>query len=170
LAFERRELWLEAIAQYEAALQTDATLEYAIEGLARSRARRDLEVKILNLLENPRLLFDDAVLNDAQSLRAEAARIDPRGAQLAQQLADLDRLIAAATAPLPVQLVSDGLTNVTVYRVGTLGTFTATQIDLRPGNYTAVGSRNGYRDVRKSFTVLPGRELDPVDVICVEPI
>ena len=57
LAFEARELWLQAIAQYEAALATDSTLEYANEGLERSRARRDLELKILNLLENPRLQY-----------------------------------------------------------------------------------------------------------------
>jgi hypothetical protein len=33
-----------------------------------------------------------------------------------------------------------------------------------------VGSRNGYRDVRKSFTVLPGRDAGPIEVICMEPI
>lgn len=170
LAFERRELWAEAIAQYEAALKTDPTLEYALEGLERSRLRRDLEVKVLNLLDNPRLLFEDAVLEDAQILRAQAAEVQPRGAQIDEQLARLDALLAAATRKHPVALVSDGFTSVTVFRLGALGMFTSTEIHLRPGTYTAIGSRNGYRDVRKSFTVLPGRDAGLIEIICQEPI
>ena len=170
LAFERRELWSEAIAQYEAALATDSTLEYAIEGLARSRARRDLEVKALNLLDNPRLLFDDTVLADARALREELAAAQPRGARIDMQLAQFDRLIAAATTELPVALVSDGLTSISLFRVGTIGTVNQTEIRLRPGTYTAIGSRNGYRDVRETFTVLPGRDIGPIEIICREPI
>ena len=34
-----------------------------------------------------------------------------------------------------------------------------TSVELRPGTYTAIGSRDGYRDVRQTFTVRPGREL-----------
>ncbi len=170
LAFERRELWAEAIDQYEAALATDPTLEYAIDGLERSRARRDLELKVLNLLENPRLLFDDSVLAEASVLREQAATVQPRGAQIDDQLARLDALLDAATREYPVALVSDGLTNITVYRLGTIGTFVSTEVSLRPGNYTAIGSRNGFRDVRRSFTVLPGRDPGPIEIICTEPI
>lgn len=170
LAFERRELWDDAIAQYEAALATDATLEYAIEGLERSRARRDLELKLLNLLDNPRLLFEDSVLSDARTLRVEAAAVEPRGARIDDQLAQLDNLIAAATREYPIAIVSDGLTNITLFRIGALGAFMSTEINLRPGNYTAVGSRNGFRDVRTSFTVLPGADPGPIEIICREPI
>jgi len=170
LAFERRELWNDAIAQYEAALETDPTLEYAIEGLERSRARRDIEVKVLNLLDNPRLLFDDAVLADAFVLRDEVAAVEPRGERIDEQLARLDRLLEAATREYPVALVSDGLTEITVFRVGAIGTFVSTEVKLRPGTYTAVGSRNGYRDVRRSFTVLPGEVLEPIKIVCEEPI
>jgi tetratricopeptide (TPR) repeat protein len=170
LAFERRELWSQAIEQYESALATDPTLEYAIAGLERARARRDLEVKLLNLIDNPRLLLDDVVLADAQRLRAQADGIESKGEQITDQLARLDRLLTLATTPQPVVLRSDALTQVTVYRVGTIGSFTETEIALRPGDYTAVGSRDGYRDVRRSFSVLPGERLDPIEIICVEPI
>jgi tetratricopeptide (TPR) repeat protein len=170
LALERRELWSQAIELYESALATDPTLEYAQTGLERARARRDLEVKILNLIDNPRLLFDDRVLADAQHLREQAEAVDQKGARLGEQLAKLDRLLELATTPLPVVLHSDALTQVTVYRVGTIGSFTETQIALRPGEYTAIGSRNGYRDVRRQFTVVPGEPLPPIEVVCVEPI
>jgi hypothetical protein len=57
-----------------------------------------------------------------------------------------------------------------VYRVGDLGSFTTTEIDLKPGSYTAVGQRRGYFDVRQTFNVLPGNETGPVTIICSERI
>jgi hypothetical protein len=82
----------------------------------------------------------------------------------------LTRLATLASTPIKVELRSDQLTEVTLFRVGTLGAFTAKEVELRPGTYTAVGSRNGYRDVRQTFTVVPGRELPPINVVCVEAI
>ena len=170
LAFERRERWSQAIAQYEAALATDATLAFAKTGLARATARADLDAKLAYLLENPMLLFDDAVLEDARKLRDQAAALPEPGPRLAEQSAELERLLQLAATPLKVELRSDQLTSVTVYRVGALGSFAVKEIELRPGTYTAIGSRDGYRDVRQTFTVLPDRALPPIDVVCSEPI
>ena len=170
LAFERRELWDRAIEQYQAALATDSTLAFAQTGLERARARQGLEAKLLNLIDNPRLLFSDSVLAAAQSLLKDAKAETEQGPRLKDQITKLERLVQLATTPVAVQLRSDALTEVTLYRVGALGTFSAKTVELRPGTYTVVGSRNGYRDVRQTFTVLPGRTLSPVSVICVEPI
>jgi tetratricopeptide (TPR) repeat protein len=170
LAFERRELWPQAIAQYRAALETDPDLQFAIAGLERSEARLSLEAKLTHLIDNPTLLFSDTVLADSRKLLVEATALEERGPRLTEQIDKLDRLVALAAAPITVELRSDQLTEVTLYRMGPLGVFTTRQVELRPGTYTAIGSRNGYRDVRQSFTVVPGRELPPISVICVEPI
>lgn len=169
-AFERRELWAQAIEQYERALATDATLVFAQEGLERARRRADLDSKLSNLLANPNLLFDDRVLADAENLLADARTITEPGARLTEQTGELARLLKLASTPIQVELQSDELTEVTVYRVGPLGSFAQTTLELRPGTYTAVGSRDGFRDVRETFTVLPGRPLAPIRVACVEPI
>jgi tetratricopeptide (TPR) repeat protein len=169
-AFERRELWPQAIEQYEAAIETDATLVFAQEGLERARYRADLDSKLAHLLANPSLLFDDAVLRDAGEMLDEAGLIDVPGPRLTEQTAELARLVRLASTPVEVELQSDDMTEVMVYRVGPLGTFAQRTIEVRPGTYTAVGSRDGYRDVRQTFTVLPGRGIDPVRVECVEPI
>lgn len=170
LAFERRELWDQAIDRYEAALQTDPTLEFAISGLERARARADLDSKLQNLIENANLLLTDTVLTDAQALLDQARPLTDSGDRIAEQVSRLGKLIEVASTPVTVQLRSDGLTEVTVYRLGPLGGFLMKEVDLRPGTYTAVGSRRGYRDVRTTFTVLPGREPPAVDVVCIEPI
>jgi tetratricopeptide (TPR) repeat protein len=170
LAFERRELWDQAIAQYRGALEGDPNLVFAKEGLERSEVRAGLDAKLRNLIDRPTLLFNDTVLADARALLADARAVEPAGPRLEEQIGKLDRLVQLAAEPVPVQLTSDQLTEVTLYRVGALGTFASKEVQLRPGTYTVIGSRNGYRDVRQTFTVVPGRTVPPVAVRCVEPI
>jgi len=170
LAFEKRELWNDAIAQYRAVLATDPNLAFAQTGLERAQARAGLEAKLVNLIENPTLLFSDSVLGDARKLVEEASAQPERGPRLDEQIGKLNRLVTLAGTPIAVELRSDQMTEVTLYRVGALGAFAAKRVDLRPGTYTAIGSRNGYRDVRQTFTVLPGRTLAPIDIRCLETI
>lgn len=170
LAFERRELWEQAIERYETALAADPTLAFAIAGLERSQARADLDSKLENMLENPNLLLTDNLLVEARRLADEARALVEPDTRIGEQVARLDELIRIASTPIRVTLASDEQTEVAVYRVGMLGAFATTQIEVRPGTYTAVGSRDGYRDVRETFTVLPGRDVPTVRVICTEPI
>jgi tetratricopeptide (TPR) repeat protein len=170
LAFERRELWHQAVERYQAALAEDPTMEFARGGLERARTRVDLDNKLENLIGNPSLLLTDSVLESARRLVEDARPLVESGPRLAAQVERLDRLVQIASTPITVALHSDGLTEVAVYRVGELGAFEATSIQVRPGTYTAVGSRDGYRDVRTTFTVLPGREIAPISIVCIEPI
>jgi tetratricopeptide (TPR) repeat protein len=170
LAFERRELWDQAIELYRAALESDPTLLFAQAGLERAGARAGLDAKLVNLIENPTLLFQDAVLADARMLLVSAEAEAAKGPRLTEQISELGKLVELASKPISVQLTSDQLTEVTLYRVGNLGAFAAREVELRPGTYTVIGSRNGYRDVRQTFTVRPGRNLAPISVVCVEPI
>jgi tetratricopeptide (TPR) repeat protein len=169
-AFERRELWDQAIDRYREALASDSSLKFAIEGLARAQSRADLDDKLEALIASPRLLLTDDVLQEAGRLIEEAEMIDEPGPRLIAQTEQLARLIELASTPINITLISDNATEVTVYRVGELGVFTNKEIALKPGSYIAVGQRRGYRDVRESFAVLPGAANGPVTVVCVEAI
>mgnify|MGYP001821618753 FL=1 len=74
------------------------------------------------------------------------------------------------SVPMRVELVSDGLTEVVIYRVGRFGTFERRALDLRPGKYTVVGTRKGYRDVRLELAVVAGKVPEPLLVRCEEKI
>jgi ketopantoate reductase len=76
LAFERRELWDQAVAQYRAVLATDANLLFAQNGLERSEARAGLDASS-PIIDNPTLLFGDTVLAD--KLLGEAAAQTDKG-------------------------------------------------------------------------------------------
>jgi hypothetical protein len=69
-----------------------------------------------------------------------------------------------------VALASDNQTEVTIYRVGKLGIFDRKDMELLPGRYTVVGTRAGFRDVRRELTVLPGREAPVLVIRCEEQI
>jgi len=72
--------------------------------------------------------------------------------------------------PVRLELVSDNATEVQIQRVGTFGTFSKREIELKPGKYTVVGTRPGFRDVRRDVTIAPGRDVQTISVSCVEPI
>jgi hypothetical protein len=85
-------------------------------------------------------------------------------------VAETEKLLADAIRPVRVTLESDNLTEIVLYKVGRLGTFDRFQLELRPGTYTVVGTRKGFRDVRQQFTVRPGESAGPFTVRCEEPI
>ena len=85
------------------------------------------------------------------------------------QIAAARDTLAYASTPVSVTMTSDGLTDITLLRVRRLGTLAEQALSLRPGVYTAVGIRNGYRDVRIKFEVRPD-QTNTVEVRCVETI
>ena len=169
-ASETTERWDQAIERYREALAADPTLQFAIEGLERAQRRADLAAKVQALIDSPRLLLTDEVLADGRRLLDEARAIEAPGPQHRQQIDQLAALLVLASTPITVVLESDGVTEVSVHRVGALGSFTQQELELRPGSYIAVGQRRGFRDVRVNFSILPGAANEPVRVACTEPI
>ena len=77
--------------------------------------------------------------------------------------------IQRAGRQVPIVLQSDNLCDVVVYKIGRLGQFQTTRLDLYPGFYTVVGTRYGYRDTRKEFLVQPEQQ-QAVNITCDERI
>ncbi|WP_439101568.1 hypothetical protein [Congregibacter sp.] len=161
--------WSAAIKVFEEALAIDQSLRFAREGLLVAQPRAQVEKELTAIVEKPERLVDDAILREAQSAVARARSLSELGPRLSAQIDAAENVLAVASTPLPVTIRSDGLTEVTVYKVARLGLFNREQLSLRPGQYTAVGSRRGYRDARVVFTVAPGNTPD-VYVACTESI
>lgn len=109
-------------------------------------------------------------MHTATQLVVNITRMPDIGPRLSSQRDELSRLLKRAATPLTVRLVSDNVTDVSIYKVGKLGSFAATELSLRPGTYVAVGSRPGFRDVRLEFRVAPEIDMQPVVVRCEERI
>jgi tetratricopeptide (TPR) repeat protein len=169
-ALEAAEQWEEAAEQYEAVVRLAPNVAFARQGEERCRWRADLARRIAYHLDHPRRLSSDEVLTEARALLAEASGVEPAGPRHREQLAELERLLATAGTFVKIRLESDNLTEVAIYRVGRLGAFLEREIELRPGTYTVVGSRKGYRDVRHELEVVAGESPQPLVVRCEEKI
>lgn len=122
------------------------------------------------LVNQPSDLDSRPIRREAAALvREERATPDP-GAALQALATELSSLVAAYGKTVHVALVSDDQTQVEITQIGSLGTFVRRNLDLRPGVYTVVGTRSGYKTVRREVTVRPGAGVQLIRVRCDEPI
>jgi eukaryotic-like serine/threonine-protein kinase len=167
---ESAERWDEALAAWREAASLEPSLESARDGLARATPRAELQRRIDALIARPEQLWDPAGRAQAKSFVATAAATGNPRERLAASARELERLTVASQSPVRLRLESDGLTQVVIYRVGQYGTFDRRDVELLPGRYTVVGTRNGFRDVRREVVLPPGTPPTPVVVRCEEPI
>ena len=53
---------------------------------------------------------------------------------------------------------------------GALGAFRLRELDLKPGRYTVIGRRDGFRDVRMELDLAPGQRDAALSIQCTERI
>jgi tetratricopeptide (TPR) repeat protein len=167
---EQAEQWQQAVTAYEKAQKIDTNVLFAQEGLARSRDRARLDKQFRAAIDDPGRLSDTTVAAATEKMLQLARSISPGGPVLAGQIEQLEQLLKKANTPIAITVRSDLQTEVVVYKVAKLGKFDEHTLDLRPGTYTAVGSRIGYRDVRVDFLVKHGSKPLPVTIACTETI
>lgn len=167
---EALEDWARASDLYAAALALDGTLQFAVQGRERALRRLQIDKRLQFYLEKPEALESDESLERALEVMNRAEGVEPKGPRLNHQLDTLGRILKEAQSPISVTLLSDGFTEVSVYRVGRLGRFTARELLLLPGRYTVVGTREGYKDVRQEVLVKPGETRLRVTIACREKV
>jgi tetratricopeptide (TPR) repeat protein len=170
LALEAAERWGEAQAGYEQLLARDPTLEFARAGRARTAPRAELARRLDRLLTDPSRLVAPEVRREAETLLARAAAVRGAAPVLQGQAQRLRDSLALYDQAVAAVFESDGLTAVSLQRVGAIGAFRRKELRLKPGRYVATGSRDGYRDVRREFVVVPGGTVVVVEVRCTEVV
>lgn len=167
---EGEERWRDALAEYRAALMIDPNLLDAQRGVERVEPRVMLDAALASYLERPERLFSSEVRGAARATLAQAGAIASPGPVLTRQMTEVSNLLAAAETPVRLTIASDNVTEVTIYRVGRLGAFEHKDMDLLPGRYTVLGTRAGFRDVRREVTIVPGKQPPQVVIRCEEQI
>ena len=160
--------WEAALTAFEEALRIDPNLQFARDGRMRLRRRAQAVQEMQGYLADPAALSEDAVFAQARALLERARADTAAGGAYRDTVAEFAALLSRAEVPVELVLVSDNATEVTVYRVGRLGSFERRALQLRPGRYTIVGSRAGCRDVRKEIVLDAG--MAPVTIRCEERI
>ncbi|HET7204261.1 MAG TPA: protein kinase [Steroidobacteraceae bacterium] len=169
-AAERAEQWSEALGLHRETLKAEPTLLAAQQGVERAEPRAMLDAELQSFLDRPERLYSPAGRDIARNVLERAGRVATAGPRLQGQVGRLQELLRQAETPIRVALASDNATEVQIYRVGKLGLFEQKDLELMPGRYTVVGTRQGYRDVRKELNLMPGSSPPTLVVRCEEPI
>ena len=164
----RAEQWADALATFERALAIDPSLQFASEGRDAVAARKALIDAMARIVADPTLLSADREFEAAQRTLAEATALGSAGDAFAARLVRFEAVLERAAVPVPLVLLSDNATEVTIHKVGAMGAFERRELALRPGRYVIVGSRDGCRDVRKEIVL--AADTAPVDIRCLERI
>jgi tetratricopeptide (TPR) repeat protein len=164
------ERWHEAVREFDAVLAIDPQAQFAVQGAAESRRLAQLNDQIDNYVHKPERLQSLQPRNNARTLLESSDSIENKGPRLQQKYQQLAALVELAETPVPVGFVSDGMTDVTINRVGSFGKFRGTTITLLPGRYIVRGERLGYRDVRLELVVMVGSATPDLVVQCEEKI
>ena len=162
--------WQAAVELYRKALAIDPAAGFARAGLSRAEERVRLHAQVDHYLDEPARVYSAAPRANAEQLLAAVSEVPPDEPQLANKISALRELLTRASTPQTLTLNSDGETSVVIYHVGRLGQFNSKQLELLPGDYTVVGSRPGYRDVRKVVRIRPGAPLPALLVRCEDEI
>ena len=165
---EATEAWAEATRALEEALRLDPALAGSGLNLARARQRADLAKRLQaatrKLRADSATPVDAATRTTALKALADARRIREAGPRLRRELAQLEAALAAR--PVRVDFRSDGDTAVELAGITSLGRFNRRALALKPGRYTAVGRRRGFRDARVDFIVTAADAPPVVTVRC----
>ena len=153
-----------ALATYNEALAIDSNLHFALNGRERVSRIINLTNEMQRVLDDRGALSDDSEFADAKQVLTNAEKFRGHSANYDKSLDEMVSLIEFASQQLPVVLLSDNLTEVTLSTQGPLGMFERYELTLRPGRYQLIGSRDGAVDVRKTITV--DRDMEPVSIIC----
>jgi tetratricopeptide (TPR) repeat protein len=165
-----RENWQAVVDLYNKALTVDSSAGFARGGLAQAGERVELNAQFDHYLQQPDRIYSPDPLKNAEKLLSAAGKAPAEEPKLAAKISALQQLVRQAATPVAITLHSDGQTEIAIYHVGRLGPFTEHRLELLPGEYTVVGTRAGYRDVRKQLRVPPGSASVSLLIRCEEPV
>jgi len=166
IELEASEQWEAALTTYSSLLNEDASLTAAQLGKLRTQARFNLDSAIETIINKPLSLQSEKNWQSASKTLADARGIINSGKRLTSQIDILQKLLVTARTPVILKINSDGLTDVEIYRVGKLGTFSEQAMNLNPGKYVIVGRRSGYQDVRVELSIDGSKPEITVPIVC----
>lgn len=162
--------WLAARDAFEEALDYEPASQAAQDGLSHAQSQIDLEAQLKAILLEAESFERNGELEKALIVLREGRQIaDPMGV-ITEKIKFLEEILAEQSKPQKVTILSDNLTNIQIYHVGNFEPTHQLNLELRPGEYTVVGSRLMYRDVRHTLWVEVGESPEPLEVICKEKL
>ncbi len=142
----------------------------AQKGQARANTINDIHAALRSHLNAPQRLGAANISAAAKATIDRAQMYFSDSPSLAADSVKLADALDAYATPVPVIVLSDGATNISVRGVGQVGVVERKVISLTPGRFTFEGTRNGYRSKLVNLDIAPGDVNVTIMIACDEPI
>ena len=166
----RRDDWQQAKLHFSSAAKDAPENKAVAEGLKRADKVLGLLSRFSHYFQDPYRLAHGGVRKEAEQTLVQAESASGYSFAIQRQADQLRELITKVNRPIPVTVISDNKTFVSVRSVGKVGAVSEKTIQLKPGRYTFEGARTGFTS-KLVETFIPYDQTDfRVRVICDEPI
>ncbi len=166
---EKKEQWQQALELYNQASQLEKNQASNTARRIRAETRLKLDTELQYYLDKPMALTQEGRFA-AQRWLDDAKKIKRAGKRLKQQRTQLADLIRKAGTTISVTLTSDNLSEIKVNRISDYSLFSEKTLNLKPGKYTLMARRNGYRDIRKELIIPIDGNIPPIHISCEEKL
>lgn len=166
----RQDNWKQARANFAQVIKDTPENKTAIEGLKRANEILGLQASLSQYIKNPYRLTHSGVLSEAEKTLTQAQHASNYSFELKKQMEQLRKLIETFNRLIPVTITSDNKTYVLVRGIGKVGVVSKKIIQLKPGNYTFEGTRDGFKSKLLQVKIPYNQNNFNVRVICDEPI
>lgn len=129
-----------------------------LQSLSLAQSINSIGRRVGQYLAAPQRFAAERIAAEASELVSRANALAEHSPSLAARATELDRIVAAYGMKVPVRVLSDGETSISVRGVGVVGATTDRTIELRPGTYTFEGNRAGFRSKLVRIDIPPGSE------------
>lgn len=167
---ESKDDWQTVKTNLEQVLKETPNNQSATDKLAMANTILSLNKKIDDYLKTPYRLSNPELVDQARSAINEAAKYRNQSASLTKQSRALENMLTAVNRTIPVEVRSDNQTHILVRGVGNVGVTDSKVIQLKPGQYTFEGKRQGFKS--KLVEVMIPYDLNSYSlrIVCDEPI
>jgi tetratricopeptide (TPR) repeat protein len=166
----RRDDWQQAKDNCASAVKDAPDNKTVVDGLKRAEEILGFQVQFSQYIKNPYRLAHTDVRREAEKTLKQAETASGYSFALKRQAEQLTELIVKLNRPVPVTVISDNKTSVSVRSVGKVGAVSQKTVHLKPGNYTFEGARDGFKSKLVQAFIPYDRDNLSVRVICDEPI
>jgi len=171
---EKLEQWPAVIQTYSKILEIKPKMLFALRGKLLAETYNEWYKKIDHIIDHPERLQSEKIRQNARhrvsSIREGSSDNLAQLGKLEMKLSLASKLIDESSIDVNVEFLSDNETQIDIYKIGRLGQFKQKTVLLKPGKYTVVGSRSGYRDVRLIININAKDRKPRFSVICKEMI
>jgi hypothetical protein len=167
---ESRDDWQTVKTSLEQVIKETPNNQSATDKLAMANSILSLNNKIDDYLKTPYRLSNSELGDQARAAINEATKYRNQSASLTTKSRELENLLTAVNRTIPVEVRSDNQTHILVRGVGNVGVTDSKVIQLKPGQYTFEGKRQGFKSKLVEVTIPYDLNSYSLRIVCDEPI